>query len=289
MSASADSYYLPHGTPWSILGSLGLFGFMLGAGVWIDGWNLLGPLIMGLGILLLILTKLGWFGAVIRESESGVYNQQVDRTFRWAMAFFIFSEVMFFGAFFGTLFYARLFVVPWLGGASYMFYTHALLYPHYRALWPTNGPAHVGGAFSAMPPWGIPALNTLILLSSAVTVTLAHWALKAGHRRKVIAGLVATIALGVSFLLMQAHEYYHAYTHLNLTLHSGIYGATFFILTGFHGLHVTIGVIMLSVILIRVLRGHFTPEHHFAFEAVSWYWHFVDIVWLGLFIFVYWL
>jgi cytochrome c oxidase subunit 3 len=289
MNVSADSYYLPHESRWSILGSIGLFSFMLGAGIWLDGYNLVGPLVMGAGVLCIISTKFGWFGTVIRESLAGRYNLQVDRTFRWGMIFFIFSEVMFFGAFFGTLFYERLFVVPWLGGATNMFFTHALLYPHYRALWPTNGPAHAGGEFSRMPTWGIPALNTLILLSSAVTVTWAHWALKAGHRRKVVAGLVATIALGTTFLAMQAHEYYLAYTHFNLTLHSGIYGATFFILTGFHGLHVTIGVIMLTVILIRVLRGHFTPERHFAFEAVSWYWHFVDIVWLGLFIFVYWL
>jgi cytochrome c oxidase subunit 3 len=141
----------------------------------------------------------------------------------------------------------------------------------------------------AMEAWGIPALNTMILLSSGATVTWAHWGLKENNRRHLIIGLIATVALGVLFLVLQGYEYMHAYSALNLKLSSGIYGSTFFMLTGFHGFHVTIGAIMLTVILFRSIAGHFTPTHHFAFEAVAWYWHFVDVVWLGLFITVYWL
>ena len=135
--------------------------------------------------------------------------------------------------------------------------------------------------------WGIPAVNTLLLLSSGVTVTFAHWALKKGHRAALVLWLLATVVLGFTFLGLQISEYGHAYHELNLTLGSGIYGSTFFMLTGFHGFHVTIGAIMLTVIMLRSLKGHFTPDHHFAFEGVAWYWHFVDVVWLGLFIFVY--
>jgi cytochrome c oxidase subunit 3 len=140
-----------------------------------------------------------------------------------------------------------------------------------------------------MNTWGLPAVNTLILLSSGASVTWAHWALKDGSRRTVIIGLTLTVALGVLFLVCQALEYGHAYHELNLKLSSGIYGSTFFMLTGFHGAHVTLGTIMLFVILIRCIKGHFTKEHHFGFEAAAWYWHFVDVVWLGLFVFVYWL
>jgi cytochrome c oxidase subunit 3 len=210
-------------------------------------------------------------------------------SFRLGMGWFIFSEVMFFAAFFGALFYARMFSVPWLGGAGNNEMTGALLWPGFEAAWPTNGPAEVGGPFETMGAWGIPAINTLILLSSGVTVTLAHWALKKSQRGALVGWLAATVALGALFLALQVYEYGHAYSELNLTLGSGIYGTTFFMLTGFHGLHVTLGAIMLLVILLRSMKGHFTAEHHFGFEAVAWYWHFVDVVWLGLFVFVYWL
>jgi cytochrome c oxidase subunit 3 len=144
-------------------------------------------------------------------------------------------------------------------------------------------------AKDVIPAWGLPALNTAILLTSGGTVTWAHWGLKVNKRAHLIVGLALTVALGALFVYLQAGEYHHAYTELGLTLNSGIYGATFFLLTGFHGFHVTLGTIMLAVILFRAMRGHFTEEHHFAFEAVAWYWHFVDVVWIGLFIFVYWL
>jgi cytochrome c oxidase subunit 3 len=214
---------------------------------------------------------------------------QVDRSFRMGMAWFIASEVMFFAAFFGALFYTRELSVPWLSGAGAEFFTNKLLWSGYEGGWPTNGPGHVGGHFEAMKAMGIPALNTAILLSSGVTVTIAHHALKAGNRGLLIVMLAATFLLGFTFVGFQAYEYTHAYEHMNLTLGSGVYGSTFFMLTGFHGLHVTLGAIMLVVIWLRCVRGHFTPERHFAFEAVAWYWHFVDVVWLGLFIFVYWL
>jgi cytochrome c oxidase subunit 3 len=203
------------------------------------------------------------------------------------MSWFIFSEVMFFGAFFGALFYARQLSVPWLGGEGAKFSTNEFLWPSFENVWPTNGPAAIGDKFEIIPAWGVPFLNTLILMASGVTVTIAHWGLKENNRPKLIWGLVATVALGCLFLFFQAEEYMEAYQHLNLTLGSGIYGSTFFMLTGFHGAHVTLGTLMLIVILGRSIKGHFTEERHFAFEGVAWYWHFVDVVWIGLFIFVY--
>lgn len=285
MSQSHSGYYLPEPSKWPLVGSVGLFTMLGGLAHLLHGGS---PIFMIAGSLIVLYMMFGWFGTVIRESEKGVYNSQVDRSFRWGMGWFIFSEVMFFGAFFGALFYARLFSVPWLGGEGTRGITH-LLYPHFSAAWPTNGPGEVGGHFTPMEAWGIPAINTLILLTSGVTVTWAHWGLKKNSRAQLILGLILTIALGVTFLTLQAHEYIHAYEQLNLKLGTGIYGTTFFMLTGFHGLHVTIGVIMLTVMLIRSIFGHFTPDHHFAFEAAAWYWHFVDVVWLFLFIFVYWL
>ena len=277
-------YYVPHSSPWPIVASVGLFTFMVGFANKLNGG---GAFMMMLGAAILIVMLFGWFGAVIRESESGLYSEQVDLSFRWGMGWFIFSEVMFFAAFFGALFYARQYSVPWLGGGDLT--THELLWPDFRAVWPTNGPGDVGGNFQIMSAWGLPAINTLILLTSGVTVTWAHWALKEQNRKHLIQGLAATVALGFLFVVLQVIEYSHAYHELNLTLNSGIYGSTFFMLTGFHGMHVTLGAIMLTVILLRSMKGHFTPERHFAFEAAAWYWHFVDVVWLGLFIFVYWL
>jgi cytochrome c oxidase subunit III len=221
---------------------------------------------------------------VIRESESGVHNQQVDLSFRWSMSWFIFSEVMFFAAFFGALFYTRVISVPGLAHGPTVEY----LWQGFKGGWPSAGPG-IAEPFTPMEAWGIPAINTLLLLSSGVTVTWAHWALKKNARGQLILGMFATIALGLSFLFLQGFEYAHAYSELGLTLGAGAYGATFFMLTGFHGFHVTIGTIMLITILGRCIAGHFKPEHHFGFEAVSWYWHFVDVVWLLLFVLVYWL
>jgi cytochrome c oxidase subunit III len=288
MAHTADKYYVPHGSRWPFLGSIGLFVLMGGFAGLLDG-TAIGKFAMLTGAAIVIFMVFGWFRTVIGENQAGTYNLQVDRSFRMGMAWFIASEVMFFAAFFGALFYARQLAVPWLSGAGAEFTTNKLLWGGYEGGWPTNGPGNVGGPFEAMEAWGIPALNTAILLSSGVTVTIAHHALKAGNRGLLIVMLAATFLLGFTFVGFQAYEYTHAYEHMNLTLHSGVYGSTFFMLTGFHGLHVTLGAIMLVVIWARCVAGHFTPERHFAFEGVAWYWHFVDVVWLGLFIFVYWL
>jgi cytochrome c oxidase subunit III len=285
MAETHGSYYIPDPSPWPIVGSVGLFFLGFGAANWIRGAS---PIMFGIGVVIMLVMLVGWFGTVIRENQRGLYSAQVDRSFRWGMAWFIFSEVMFFAGFFIALFYVRVFAVPWLGGEGAREST-ALLWPDFVADWPTNGPAAVGGEFLMLDPWGIPAINTLILLTSGVTITWAHWGLKRMNRRQLIQGLVMTIALGIVFLSLQAYEYWHAYVDLNLRLTTGIFGTTFYMLTGFHGLHVTMGVIMLIVILGRSIAGHFTPENHFGFEAVAWYWHFVDVVWLFLFVTVYWL
>jgi cytochrome c oxidase subunit 3 len=270
------------------MGSIGLFCLLGGFAAMLNGSGA-GSTVMVIGAVIVIVMMFGWFGTVIRESEAGTYNDQVDLSFRWSMGWFIFSEVMFFAGFFGALFYARVYSIPWLGGEGTGLLTNEFLWPAYEAAWPSNGPGDIGGAFEVMHAWGIPALNTMILLTSGATVTWAHWGMKEGSRAHLILGLIATVALGFIFVGFQAYEYIHAYTEMNLTLGAGMYGSTFFMLTGFHGLHVTIGAIMLTVMLFRALAGHFTAENHFAFEASAWYWHFVDVVWLGLFIFVYWL
>ncbi len=288
MAHAENAYYVPHGSHWPLVGSLGLTSLLVGFAMYLNNAPVGAYVALG-GVAITLIMMFGWFGTVIRESERGLYSDWVDRSFRWGMFWFIFSEVMFFAAFFGALFYARELAVPWLGGEGAKTLTNQVLWQGYEAAWPTNGPAAVGGRFEAMEAWGIPALNTLILLTSGATVTWAHWGLKENRRSHLILGLLLTIALGVTFLSLQAYEYRHAWHEMNLTLGSGIYGSTFYMLTGFHGLHVTIGAIMLTVMLIRALRGHFTPKNHFAFEAAAWYWHFVDVVWLGLFIFVYWL
>ena len=285
MSTTNGSYYIPHGSHWPIIGSVGLFVMLQGFGNYLNGSGF-GSTVMLAGFLILLVMVFGWFRTVINESEAGTYNMQVDTSFRWGMGWFIFSEVMFFAAFFGALYYARVFSVPWLGGADPS--TSELLWNNWEAAWPTNGPGELGGEFTLLDPWKIPALNTLLLLSSGVTITFAHWALKKQQRGPLVLWMLATVALGATFLGFQVYEYGQAYSdHHNLTLESGIYGSTFFMLTGFHGMHVTLGTIMLIVITLRCMKGHFTPERHFGFEAVAWYWHFVDVVWLGLFIFVY--
>jgi len=291
MSDQHGTYYLPEPSYWPIIGSIALFSIMLGAANWLHA-NSIGPYLFTFGFCLLIFMIYGWLRKVIHESLAGFYDAQIDRSYRWGMVWFIFSEVMFFAAFFGALFYIRFYTVPWLGGTGSGELSHYLLWPNFNATWPlfkNPNPALFIGPKSVMDTWGIPAMNTLILLTSGATVTWAHWGILKNRRGHLIMGLFLTIALGISFLLLQGHEYTLAYLEDGLTLNSGIYGTTFFMLTGFHGLHVTIGTIMLITIFFRVLKGHFSAENHFAFEAVSWYWHFVDVVWLGLFIFVYWL
>jgi cytochrome c oxidase subunit 3 len=269
--------------PWPIFGSVSLFLLALGAVFVFNGMSA-GWISLAAGFAVGVYMLFRWFGDVIRESESGKYGSWEDVSFRWGMSFFIFSEVMFFAAFFGALYWARVHSVPDLSSLLHGEY----LWPGFSAQWPSAGPGFEG-TFSPMGAWGIPAINTMLLLSSGVTLTIAHHALKVGHRGRLNLFMFLTIALGVVFLCLQAYEYSHAYSELNLKMSTGAYGSTFFMLTGFHGFHVTLGAIMLTVIFLRCLAGHFKPDHHFGFEAVAWYWHFVDVVWLGLFIFVYWL
>jgi cytochrome c oxidase subunit 3 len=291
----APRYYVPHSSIWPIIGSTALFVTAFGAVSLIHestekvaAETTYGAPVFYLGVAMIVFMMFGWFGTVIKESLKGMVSGQLDRSFRMGMAWFIVSEVMFFAAFFGALFYARVISVPWLAGAGTNLETHIHLWPDFADTWPlfmTPG----GTQTQAMGPWGLPFINTVILVTSSLTVTLAHWALKKNRRVPLILWLAVTVGLGATFLTLQVVEYMHAYSELGLSLGSGIYGSTFFMLTGFHGSHVTLGAIMLTVMLFRCLSGHFTPDNHFAFEATSWYWHFVDVVWLFLFTFVYWL
>lgn len=290
MSKAYDKYYVPAQSPWPIVGAVALFCIAFGAGHYVidlskqqtgfGGWLL----VAGLAILAVMLT--GWFRNVIDESMSGLYSKQMDRSFRQGMSWFIVSEVMFFMAFFGALFYGRVIAMEWLGGASNNAMTFALLWPEFEPVWPllkTPG----GIETQAMPAWGLPLVNTIILLISSVTLHFAHVALEKNQRGQLKIMLALTLLLGITFIGLQGYEYVYAYRELGLRLDSGFYGNTFFLLTGFHGLHVTLGSVILLFIFFRVVKGHFTPEQHFAFQAGAWYWHFVDVVWLCLFFFVY--
>lgn len=285
------SYFIAKPSRWPITGSIGLFLMLIGIINIIHG-NWYGHYLFFAGALIVAYMMFGWFSAVIQESLKGLHSKQMDRTYRWGMFWFIASEVAFFGIFFGALFYARNFAVPAIAGLIGSKETHILLWPNFEAAWPllkNPNPIAFPGPREVIPTFGIPAINTLILLTSAATVTVSHWFLKKGKRKPMLIFLLSTILLGIFFLSLQAYEYTEAYKHMGLTLASGIYGTTFFMLTGFHAAHVTLGAIILIVIFIRSYKGHFLKEHHFAFEASSWYWHFVDVIWLFLFVFVYWL
>ncbi|HEX5127390.1 MAG TPA: cytochrome c oxidase subunit 3 [Rhodocyclaceae bacterium] len=331
-STTFEKYFVPSPSKYPIFGSVALLLMGSGAALWVNHFKP-GPMVFALSFAVLLYMLFGWFGTVIRESETGQYGKQVDKAFRWSMGWFIFSEVMFFAAFFGVLFYVRNISVPDLGSSL-----QQLLWPGFKAAWPTSGP-FLKDPFEAMGWVGqsalgltlmicaaatlvyahhplekgqrgqlqlvlsltivlvilflgsmsikwLPAVNTALLLSSAATLTWAHWAIRRGMRGQFNLFLALTILLGITFLGCQSYEYIHAYA-AGMKLTSGVYGSTFFMMTGFHGLHVTIGAIMLTVMLVRSLRGHFTQERHFAFEAAAWYWHFVDYVWLLLFVLVY--
>ncbi|MGB1297156.1 MAG: cytochrome c oxidase subunit 3 [Psychrobium sp.] len=289
MEQQTTNYYVPAQSHWPIVGAIGLLFIAIGAGMTVQqmtteatsgGW------LLTIGIVIILYMMFGWFNDVIKESDAGLYSAQMDRSFRQGMSWFIFSEVMFFAAFFGALFYIRMIAIPWLGGASNNEMTGQVLWPNFEAMWPlTTTPA--GDTTQAMGWEGLPLYNTIILLASSITLHFAHVGLEQGKRKQLTWFLLVTVILGVIFLFLQAEEYVHAYREMGLTLSAGTYGNTFFLLTGFHGLHVTIGTLMLFVMLVRVVKGHFSPERHFAFQATSWYWHFVDVVWLGLFFFVY--
>jgi cytochrome c oxidase subunit III len=294
MSAATTSgkapYYFVPGPSWFPVGAaIGLFFVILGAGQWINGhsWGMY-SLIGGLAAWGFVLQQ--WFSAAIHESESGLYSDRIDVSFRWSMGWFIFSEVMFFAAFFGALYWARVHSVPSLGSLE-----NSILWPDFKAIWPstaagfTAAPAGTVEPFSTIGPWPLPTVNTALLLTSGVTLTIAHHALIAGNRSKTIAFMWLTVLLGIVFLFVQGFEYAHAYKDLNLKLSSGVFGSTFFMLTGFHGFHVFVGMLMLLFITIRLHKGHFTADRHFGFEGAAWYWHFVDVVWLGLYVVVYWM
>jgi cytochrome c oxidase subunit 3 len=291
--ATQEIYYIPEGSKWPIVGTLSLFVTFLGGAMMFNSVDA-GKYILIIGLALLTYMFAGWFADVISESIAGKYSKQVDVSFRMGMGWFILSEVMFFAAFFGALYYARVFSIPWLSGEGQGGHngTHEFLWSSFQASWPMNvmpDPSKYKQYNDVVPAFGVPAINTALLLASGVTVTFAHWALKKANRTALSAWLFATVALGFIFVYFQAGEYAHAMNDLNLTINGGIYGSTFYLLTGFHGFHVTMGAVMLAVILFRSLKGHFSKKDHFAFEAVAWYWHFVDVVWLGLFIFVYWI
>lgn len=288
-TAEVPYYFVPSPSRHPAMASLGLFFVILGAGQWVNGatWGKY-ALIAGLIWFLVVLFQ--WFGDAIGESEGGQYSRRIDMSFRWSMSWFIYSEVMFFAAFFGALWWIRLHAVPALGDAE-----NALLWPEFKAVWPsvvagaTASPAGIVEPFKTMTPFWLPTINTALLLSSGVTLTVAHHALIAGMRRKTIGFMWVTVLLGLTFLFVQGYEYFHAYHELNLKLSSGVYGSTFFMLTGFHGFHVFIGMLMLLFVTLRLQKGHFSAERHFGFEGAAWYWHFVDVVWLGLYVVVYWL
>ena len=296
---NSSKYYVPESSPWPILGSIGLFLIAIGAANFIQqstefGQNTLrhsgdmGGWILIAGVLVIVATMFMWWRDTIRESITGLHNAQLGNSYRQGMIWFIFSEVMFFGILFGAMFYARWLIIPWLAGEGSNAMTHELLWPDFQAMWPlTTTPD--GRTTQAMGAWGLPAINTAILLVSSLTLTIAHHALITGERGKLILFQGITVLLGICFLFLQVEEYIHAYQELGLTLEAGIYGSMFFFLTGFHGIHVTMGTIMLTIMFFRILKGHFSKDNHFAYEAAAWYWHFVDVVWLFLYVCVYWL
>ncbi|HMA09096.1 MAG TPA: cytochrome c oxidase subunit 3, partial [Ramlibacter sp.] len=287
-TGAAPNYFVPQPSRHPAFAAFGLFWVILGAAQWINGNNW-GKYALLFGLLWLFGVLFQWFRQAIGESEGGNYSHRVDLSFRWSMSWFIFSEVMFFGAFFTALWWLRSHSVPVLGGLD-----NALLWPDFKAVWPTvapgttASPAGIIEPFQVMTPFWLPTINTALLLSSGVTLTIAHHALRENHRGRTIAFMWVTVLLGATFVGVQAYEYFHAYTELNLKLSSGAYGSTFFMLTGFHGFHVIVGMLMLLFITLRLMKGHFTADRHFGFEGAAWYWHFVDVVWLGLYTLVYW-
>jgi len=251
-------YHLVDPSPWPIVGAGSALALAIGAIMFMhDG----GPWVMFLGLAAVVFTMVMWWRDVVHESTvQKMHTPVVQIGLRYGMALFIASEVMFFSAFFWAFFNASLFPTEAIGG-----------------VWPPEGVQ----TFSA---WDLPLLNTLLLLTSGVTVTWAHHALREGNQQDTIRGLAITVLLGIAFTGVQAFEYSHA----AFGFREGIYSSTFYMATGFHGFHVIVGTIFLTVCFFRARKGHFTPDHHFGFEAAAWYWHFVDVVWLFLFICVYW-
>jgi len=253
-------YHIVDPSPWPFIISFGLFFMLFGTAMWFHGYTG-SRLLMTLGFLIVIFTMYTWFRDIVREAVyEGQHTKQVQLGLRNGMLLFIFSELLFFVSFFWAFFHSALAPTPEIG-----------------SLWPPLG-------IETINAWGIPLLNTIILLSSGATITWAHHAIVYGDRKNAIIGLLLTIGLAVFFTCIQAYEYIES----TFTISDSIYGTTFYLLTGFHGLHVIIGTIFIIVSTIRLINHHFTKQHHFGFEAAAWYWHFVDVVWLFLFVTVYW-
>ena len=309
--STESSYYVPEQSKLPIITATGMGLMAYGAASWVVSG---GSMIFTAGLAIMAVVMFKWWSLVIDENMRGLANDQLKRSYVLGMLWFIFSEVMFFAAFFGALFYLRVIVNSWLGGDAAIgifddtptdaaVANNAILWPGYEAEWPpmitpdqaANGANAVfTGPDEAMsfPGWAkllgwLPLWNTVILVTSSITVHIAHTGLKNNNRKQFIGWLALSVLLGMIFLVLQVEEYVHAYQHMGLTLESGIYGTTFFMLTGFHGAHVTLGTIMLLIALIRAIKGHFSNEDQFGFEAASWYWHFVDVVWIILFFVVY--
>lgn len=296
-----QKYYVPESSKFPIFAAFSLFILIIGASSTInslDNPESNASLILYTGLACFLATLFFWFRQVVKENNAGLESAQLSQSFVYGMAWFIFSEVMFFAAFFGALFYVRSFAVPWLGGEGEKGLAN-MLWQDFEATWPLINTPDGGKAFviaaksMSFPGWEnishwLPLYNTIVLLSSSVTVHFAHLGLKKGNKKTFNIWLGITVLLALIFVGLQAAEYYEAYEHFGLTLNSGIYGSTFFMLTGFHGFHVMLGGLMLAVMFIRsVFYGHFNEHKHFGFEAASWYWHFVDVVWVMLFLFVY--
>ncbi len=257
-------YHLVDPSPWPVIGAAALLALALGAIMAMHGQ---GYLLLAIGLAATLYMMAGWWRDVIAEAHAGHHSPVVQLHLRYGMILFILSEVMFFAAWFWAYFNASLFP------ADAVMETRTQLM---GGVWPPKD-------IAVFDPWDIPFLNTLVLLASGTTVTWAHHALLQNDRQGLVQGLALTVALGLLFTALQAYEYAHA----GFDFAGHVYGAVFFMATGFHGFHVIVGTLFLAVNLFRAIRGDFTPEHHFGFEAAAWYWHFVDVVWIFLFFWVY--
>lgn len=310
-----EKYYVPEKSAMAVLATVGLILSTFGAATAMnqatfgDGEASYTTMYVGLCIFAAVLFS--WFKTAIQENIAGMNSAQLKKSYVIGMFWFIFSEVMFFAAFFGALFYVRTLAGPWLAGEGEGGTWNHLLWEGFEYSWPMMQTPQeaVGGVgnqlmanmgtftsaeksmdFSEVSAWylWLPMWNTIVLLTSSATVHIAHEGLLSGNKKRFNLWLGITVALGILFVGLQILEYYEAYAHYGLTLNSGIYGSTFFMLTGFHGFHVVMGTVMLAIQLYRsVVAGHFSADDHFGFEASSWYWHFVDVVWVMLYLFVY--
>jgi len=317
-STGYEKYYVPEKSRLAICATIGLILSIFGAASIMNDMTFGDPNettyswpIFLCGLFFFLATLFGWFRTTIRENLAGMNSAQLKKSYVLGMFWFIFSEVMFFFAFFGALFYVRVLVGPWLAGEGEAGRMNGLLWEGFKFAWPmmqtpqeavggaaaqlmaNNGSftsAHTSMSIADAHAWWkwLPLWNTIILLSSSATCHVAHTGILDGDKKKFNLWLAITVALGMCFLYLQFVEYHEAYAEFGLTLNSGIYGSTFFMLTGFHGFHVFMGMTMLLIQLLRsVVGGQFTASDHFGFEASSWYWHFVDVVWVFLFLFVY--